>query len=307
MSLIVIVALAAGGALAGRIFPALQKAGRVLSFLQSLCLFAVLAAMGVKIGLDEEIFQSIPDIGLTALAFAALSAAGSVLTVWLLTIPLRKKKFEGAAEEEHSGAALPMTLAILGTIGAGVIAGRLLCGKAILSAETVDTIINIGLMGIVLGAGIDFGRRKEAVEVLKKNGLGLLLVPLGVIVGSIAFSAAGGLLLGVSPAGSAAVGAGLGWYSYSGVAIATVNVELGAVAFLANILREMITLAAAPVVAKKLGGLCTVALGGATVMDTTLPVIVRSAGSAYGPVSLVSGMLTTMAVPLLVGLFLPLI
>ena len=308
VSLYLILALAVAGALAGRFFPALHKADRVISFLQTVCLFTVLAAMGLKIGLDQEIFTAIPQIGLTALGFAAFTVAGSVLTVWVLTGRLRKKQLSGGAQQqETSGSAAKMTLAILAAIAAGIVAGRLLYGGSLLTADAVDTIINIGLMGIVLAAGIEFGRRKEAMEVLRQNGLGLLLVPAGVIVGSLLFAVAGGALMGVAPGKAAAVGSGLGWYSYSGVAIATVDVRLGAIAFLANILREMITLAAAPLLSKKLGGLCAVAAGGATSMDTTLPVIVRSAGSGYGAVALVSGMLTSMAVPVLVGIFLPLI
>lgn len=308
MSLTLILALAVAGALAGRFIPALHKADKAISFLQSICLFVVLAAMGLKIGLDQEIFQSIPRIGLTALGFAVCTVVGSVAVVWLLTGRLRKKQLAGGEEKaQQSASVVKMTLTILGYIALGVVAGRFLCGKDILSTDMVDMIINAGLVGIVLASGIEFGRQKEALEVLKQNGFGLLLVPVGVIAGSLLFALLGGFVMGVAPAKALAVGAGLGWYSYSGVAIATVDVELGAVAFLANILREMITFAAVPLLSKKLGGMCAVACGGATAMDTTLPVIVRSAGSAYGAVALVSGMLTSMAVPVLVGFFLPLI
>ncbi len=76
-----------------------------------------------------------------------------------------------------------------------------------------------------------------------------------------------------------AVGAGFGYYSLSSIFIADFRgAELGTVALLCNVMRELFTLLAAPLVARWFGPLAAVSIGGATTFDTTLPIITQSAG-----------------------------
>jgi len=76
------------------------------------------------------------------------------------------------------------------------------------------------------------------------------------------------------------------------------------IALLSNIIREIATLLLAPLLARYLGRLAPVAAGGATAMDTTLPIIVQVSGEEYGVMAIVSGVLLTTAVPVLVTLLL---
>jgi len=56
------------------------------------------------------------------------------------------------------------------------------------------------------------------------------------------------------------------------------GMKLGAIAFLANLFREIVTFFVLPVVAKYFGGVTSIAPGGATTMDVTLPLIQRVSG-----------------------------
>ena len=75
-------------------------------------------------------------------------------------------------------------------------------------------------------------------------------------------------------------------------------------ALLANITRELFTLLAAPLMVRFFGTLAPIAAGGATAMDTTLPIISQTAGREYVPVSIYCGFVTDFSVPFLVTLFL---
>lgn len=79
--------------------------------------------------------------------------------------------------------------------------------------------------------------------------------------------------------------------------------ELGTIALLANIIREMITLLLAPLIAKRFGPLAPISSGGATTMDTTLPIITQSVGQRYVALSIYHGFVTDFTVPFLVTMW----
>ena len=98
-----------------------------------------------------------------------------------------------------------------------------------------------------------------------------------------------------------AVGAGFGYYSLSSVFITQLHSQsLGVVALLSNIFREVATLLATPLLVSYFGKLAGIASGGATAMDTTLPVISRYSGQSYAIIAVFSGIVLTILVPFLV-------
>lgn len=134
-----------------------------------------------------------------------------------------------------------------------------------------------------------------------------MLVPLLIAAGSILGALAVSLLIGLTPQYGMAIGAGFGWYSLSSVLLAAVgHGEIGVMALLANVFREMLSIVLLPFVVRYLGKTAAVAPGGATTMDTTLPFVVRYAGSEMSVLSLVSGvvlsLLVVFLVPLIAGL-----
>jgi uncharacterized membrane protein YbjE (DUF340 family) len=139
------------------------------------------------------------------------------------------------------------------------------------------------------------------------ESLGALAAP-GAVAGLVAATVAGGLAAGLLGAaawggglgGHLAIALGSGWYSFTGSYLALRDPLLGAVAFASNLLREAVVLVAYPVLARLVGPLPAVSAGGATTMDTTLPVIARTAGAAVAAVALAHGIIVTLLVPILV-------
>jgi uncharacterized membrane protein YbjE (DUF340 family) len=103
---------------------------------------------------------------------------------------------------------------------------------------------------------------------------------------------------------SMAVASGFGWYSFSAVILAKVkSAELGAIAFLSNVIRESLTLISVPFIAKYFGQYAAIAPGGATTMDVTLPVIEKFAGRRAALIGFVQGVLLTTLTPFIIQLF----
>jgi len=154
--------------------------------------------------------------------------------------------------------------------------------------------------------GVSIGSDKGAFYILRKMNLKVLLVPLLVVVGSLAGTAITSLLLNdISVQEAMAVGAGFGYYSLSSIFISEISgQELGVVALLSNIFREIITLLAVPFLVRYFGKLAGIASGGATAMDTTLPIIVKFTGKDYGIIAIFSGIILTILVPILVTVIL---
>jgi len=95
-----------------------------------------------------------------------------------------------------------------------------------------------------------------------------------------------------------------GWYSYVGPLVAvTTNPYLGTLAFLINFLREQLTYVLIPVLLKlKFEPRSAIAVGGATAMDTTLPLYVETLGKEYALSAMVSGVILTLVIPIILPL-----
>ena len=133
----------------------------------------------------------------------------------------------------------------------------------------------------------------------------LVFLPIMTILGTLAGSAAVSLILTHrSITDCLAVGSGFGYYSLSSIFITEYKgAELGTIALLANISREILTLLAAPLLVRWFGNLAPISAGGATTMDTTLPIITRTAGQQFVVVSIFHGFVVDFSVPFLVTLF----
>ncbi len=158
---------------------------------------------------------------------------------------------------------------------------------------------------LIFLVGVGVGSNSTVWVFIKRVHFKIFLVPLTVIIGTLAgtilFST---VLPSLSVGDSVTVGLGFGYYSLSSVIITQLDgEELGIIALLANLMREIATLLFAPFFARIFGRLAPIAAGGATAMDTTLPVIVKSSGEEYTVVALFSGMVLTLLVPILIPFF----
>ena len=134
----------------------------------------------------------------------------------------------------------------------------------------------------------------------------IILVPLSVITGTyIGVSIFALIQDNISLIDSIAIGSGFGYYSLSSVLITELSGEtLGVIALLSNISREIITLLFTPLFARYFGKLAPISSGGATSMDTTLPIITKYIGSDYAIISVFSGVVLTILIPFLITIIL---
>lgn len=161
------------------------------------------------------------------------------------------------------------------------------------------------LCGLMFCVGLSLGNDSSTFQRFKMLNPRLYLLPFITIAGTLVGCAAISLLL---PSRSLfdvmAVGSGLGYYSLSSIFITEYKgAELGTVALLSNIIREITTLLFAPLLVKYFGRLAPISVGGATTMDTTLPIILRFSGKEFAVVAIFHGFVLDLSVPILVSFF----
>lgn len=192
--------------------------------------------------------------------------------------------------------------------GSLIIVGFFILGIAAgLSGMVPESIIDgdltfYALCALLLCVGIGIGSDRNIVTKFKSLDVRMALLPLGTALGTFAGSLVVSFILsGRSPLDCLAVGSGFGYYSLSSIFITEYKgAELGTIALLANIIREMVTLLLSPVLAKAFGPLAPISSGGVTSMDTTLPIIMASSGEQYSAVSIFHGFILDFSIPLLV-------
>ena len=161
--------------------------------------------------------------------------------------------------------------------------------------------------------GIRIGSNKNLRTIIGSLQWKMLIIPLGTMFGTLLFSALASLLLSRwSVFDCMAVGSGFAYYSLSSILItqmktASVGVqlatELGTIALLANIFREMMALLGTPLIHKYFGKLAPISAAGVNSMDIVLPVITRYSGKEMIPIAILHGILMDMSVPFFVSLF----
>lgn len=191
------------------------------------------------------------------------------------------------------------SITIVGFFICGILAGLFsLLPKFLLDPD----LSNYALYILMFFVGISVGAGRNVWQVIKKTKFKIMFVPLSVIIGTfIGVSIISFFLPKINLRESLAVGSGFGYYSLSSIFINRLHGEvLGVIALVANILREITTLLAAPLMAKYFGNLAPIAAGGATSMDTTLPIITKFSGKEYAIISVFNGTVLTIIVPFLV-------
>lgn len=150
--------------------------------------------------------------------------------------------------------------------------------------------------------GVSIGVDEQAINILKSVNYKIVLVPIGIVVGTTLGSLLISLIVkGIDTKNVLAIGSGFGYYSLSSIFIGQASGnEMGVVALLANMIREISTLMLAPLYVRLFGKLAPVAAAGATSMDTCLPMIMKYSGKDVAIIALFSGIALTVLVPFLV-------
>ncbi len=325
-------------------------------------IWLLLFFFGLQVGANEQVVKNLDTLGLQALVIAVAGTLGSCAVAWMLGKRVFRKgivctahstcenaldEVSGKCEKEYrrnilSGSNKTVDIierenervitfsqfmggfTVVVFFALGCFCGWLNLVPEALSGGNVSMYV---LYLLMVQVGMSIGSDRRLKEILAGLRPKFLLLPLGTILGTLAFvSVAALFMLGCGMnilqgaeesvdmgfADCLATGAGFGYYSLSSVLITQIKepqigaafaAQLGTVALMANIMREVITLLFSPLICKVFGKLAPISVGGATSMDSTLPVITAVCGKDMAFVSIFHGVLVDFSVPFLVTFF----
>lgn len=307
------------------------------SVLQTIALVALVFVMGARIGSEDEIVRSLDTIGLKALVITLFILAGTVLTAFVVRKllgfdkygDLKKAKaakgtdedakgtdvvnvevcvesckaqsegeiFDQPAEEAKSDKTMLLTIFIPVTIG--ILSGFLFLPDWFIAAS--GTIIVVGLSILLFFVGIDLGTEGTIVQNFKTAGWRVILFPFVMIIGTYIGSVVAGFVIGISAKDALCVASGFGWYTLAPAMLAEYSIEVSAISFMHNVMRELIGLLLLPIVAKRIGHIESTGLVGAGSMDVCLPIIVRTTSGNMAVYAFIIGVVLSTSVPIMVS------
>ena len=169
------------------------------------------------------------------------------------------------------------------------------------------------LYALMLQVGLSIGSSDNLKQIFYDFQPKYLLIPLATVSGTLLFSALASLLLSQwSIFDCMAVGSGFAYYSLSSILITQFKepsiglqlaTELGTIALLSNIFRELMSLLGAPLIVRYFGKLAPISAAGVNSMDVVLPAITRYSGKEMIPIAIFHGLLIDTSVPFFVSFF----
>ena len=299
------------------------------SVLQTIALVALVFVMGARIGSEDEIVRSLDTIGLKALVITLFIFAGTVAAAFITRKLLGFDKFgnlkkaakgtaaakpeaceeiaaglEGSAEGEaldqpEAKSDKTMLLCIFVPVTLGILSGFLFLPDWFIDAS--GTIIVVGLSILLFFVGIDLGTEGTIVQNFKMAGWRVILFPFVMIAGTYIGSVVAGMLIGISVQDSLCVASGFGWYTLAPVMLTEYSIEISAISFMHNVMRELIGLLLLPIVAKRIGHIESTGLVGAGSMDVCLPIIVKTTSGNMAVYAFIVGVVLSFSVPVMVS------
>ena len=283
--------------------------------------YALIFILGMRMGANREVTSSLATIGAQALLVTALTGIGSMAAASAVRRLLRIDRHARPAgsalrEPDGAGQAAPQadlsgtktSLVIFGMAAAGMLCGCFLLPRFrvdpdAFQAASGDWLV-VGLCILVGLVGFGMGLENQMKAMLRGAGLGIVLVPLASVAGSLLAGVVYAVLSPVTLREGLAISAGFGWYSLApGVISGAGHAVAGAISFLHNVLREMLGIILLPLAASKIGYIEAVTLPGTCAMDVCLPIVERSCNAETLPYSLTVGMAACLFSALLVPLF----
>lgn len=192
-------------------------------------------------------------------------------------------------------------LSVAVSLVGGVLFGYLFLDTGV--KDTLDLILMSALDVMIFIAGIEIGSNRGILKRICNlhSALLALAIPLAVACGSICGALLLGHIAGLSAYDSLLVGGGLGWYSFSSVVISAMySTEIGTVAFLANMMREISGFFLMPLLVR-VHKFLALAPSGAATMDSGLPVVIKYTNLHVGMYSFINGLVLTLIVPVLIS------
>lgn len=310
--------------------------GRIVTWLIWLLLFL----LGIEVGSNEMIVRSLPTLGVEALLLSSAATLGCCVLAWALwrvsknnsTQESAKKETletlteeilsdkKSSAEEETSADKEGNPAENKGLQGSSLLRGlKVMKGSIIVVGFFVIGLLGgiekmvpawllngevsfVALCGLLLFVGLGIGLNPEMKKEVRSLSPRMALLPVVTIIGSWLGALLIWTVLHRTLSDCMAINSGFAYYSLSSIFITEYRgAELGTIALLANIIREMLTLLGAPLMARWFGPLAPISAGGATTMDTTLPILSQTVGQRYVALSIYHGFVVDFTVPFLVS------
>lgn len=291
--------------------------GRIVTWLIWLLLFL----LGIEVGSNEMIVRSLPTLGVEALLLSSAATLGCCVLAWMLwrvsknnTVQEENEKKETSADKEGNpaekeglqGSSLIRGLKVMK--GSLIVVGFFVIGllggieKMVPSWLLYGDVSFVALCGLLLFVGLGIGLNPEMKKEVRSLSPRMALLPVITIIGSWLGALLIWTVLHRTLSDCMAINSGFAYYSLSSIFITEYRgAELGTIALLANIIREMLTLLGAPLMAHWFGPLAPISAGGATTMDTTLPILSQTVGQRYIALSIYHGFVVDFTVPFLVS------
>lgn len=269
----------------------------------------MLFLLGLSLGLDDALIGQLRSIGLYAALVSSFSVAGCFVAARLLgRFAFPEYAAGSGAVSGGRASANASSFVALGCFLVGAFTGWLRVVPAGLAAGEAAVWV---LYLLLVLAGMTVGFDLKALGIVRELKSRILLIPLGVVVGTLCGSALAWLVLSrvssLSLPEALSVGAGFGYYSLATVIITRLgDPALGSMALLSNMIHEALALLLPPFLVRFSGRLGPVLAGGAAAMDTCLPVIAQVSGERCAILAVFSGMCLTLLVPLVIPLLMAL-
>jgi len=262
--------------------------------------YFILALLGLSLGQMEGLLGQLGTMAGQVSALVLVLLVANMVGLWLFHrwAPLDIGEQAGEGRPGYRRLFLAGLKPLL-----AVLVGALLGYFLFPELPLVDDVATGALMFLLFLIGLQLRNAGLSLRKLLMNRQGL-----GIALALVASSLVAGLVLipvlQVPWHQALALASGFGWYSLSGIVIGdALGPAWGGVAFLNDVLREIIALALIPLVITARPAMA-IGYGGATAMDFTLPVIRSSGGLACVPVAIASGFLLSFLSPVLMGVFL---
>ena len=290
--------------------------GRIVTWLIWLLLFL----LGIEVGSNEMIVRSLPTLGVEALLLSSAATLGCCVLAWILWRVLKNNTVQENAKKETSAEKEGNPAEKEGLQGSSLIRGlKVMKGSLIVVGFFVIGLLGgiekmvpswlldgdvsfVALCGLLLFVGLGIGLNPEMKKEVRSLSPRMALLPVVTIIGSWLGALLIWTVLHRTLSDCMAINSGFAYYSLSSIFITEYRgAELGTIALLANIIREMLTLLGAPLMARCFGPLAPISVGGATTMDTTLPILSQTLGQRYIALSIYHGFVVDFTVPFLVS------
>lgn len=201
--------------------------------------------------------------------------------------------------DDSTGMDHTMTICIAVSVIAGILAGYFIIPEGF--AEISGNLIVAGLSLLLLFVGMDIGVEGTIVANFKRAGWRVIVFPFVIMIGTYIGAAAASLVLPVTMKDALCVGSGFGWYTLAPAMLAEYSMEISAMSFMHNVMRELIGILLMPLVAAKVGYIETISLPGSSSMDVCLPIVERVTKSDIAVYSFLSGAVLSASTPIMVS------